>query len=178
MQCKQAKSEYPSARVHDRKNGVRETPYRLRTRPETYSVFSEPCVRGPGSLRETWRQWRRVSSRSGRRDAGASQGRLDAPGREHKAPVGRAGRGPLRRRRLSTMLQHRLRPVSWRGPPSNSLKTRYMSPDGLSTSLPVMAFPMRPSPMNATRVVPIIPFLSFCTRGRPNGRSRRYTNPR
>jgi hypothetical protein len=57
--------------------------------PETYSVFSEPCVCVSGRLRETWRQWRRVSSRSGRRDAGASQGRLDAPGREHKAPVGR-----------------------------------------------------------------------------------------
>jgi hypothetical protein len=90
----------------------------LRVRPETYSVFSKPCVRGPGR-------------RDGRRDAGASQGRLDAPGREHKAPVGRAGRVPLRRRRPSTMLQHRLRRVSWRGHPSNSLKTRYMSPDGL-----------------------------------------------
>ena len=88
-----------------------------RVRPETYSVFSKPCVRGPGR-------------RDGRRDAGASQGRLDAPGREHKAPVGRAGRVPLRRQRPSTMLQHRLRLVSWHGHPSNSLKTRYMSPDG------------------------------------------------
>ena len=90
----------------------------LRVRPETSSVFSKPCVRVSGR-------------RDGRRDAGASQGRLDAPGREHKAPVGRAGRAPLPRQRPSTMLQHRLRPVSWRGYPSNSLKIRYMSPDGL-----------------------------------------------
>jgi hypothetical protein len=90
----------------------------LRVRPETHRVFSKPCVRVSGR-------------RDGRRDAGASQGRLDEPGREHEAPIRRAGRAPLRRQRPSTMLQHRLRPVSWRGHPSNSLKTRYVSPDGL-----------------------------------------------
>ena len=52
-------------------------------------LLVKPCVRASGRLRETWRRWRRVSSRSGRRDAGASQGRLDAPGCEHKAPEGR-----------------------------------------------------------------------------------------
>lgn len=71
----------------------------LRVRPETYDVFSKPCVCVSGR-------------RGGRRDAGASQGRLDAPGRKHKAPVGRVGRTLLRRQRPSTMLQHRLRRVS------------------------------------------------------------------
>ena len=84
-----------------------------------YCVFSEPCVRVSGR-------------RDGRRDAGASQGRLDAPGREHKAPVGRVGRAPLRRQRTSTMLQHRLRRGSWRGRPSSSLKIRNTLRAGLS----------------------------------------------
>ena len=67
-----------------------------------YCVFSKPCVRVSGrGLRETWRQWRRVSSRSGRRDAGASQGWIYAPGREHRAPEGRVGRVPLHPHKIS-----------------------------------------------------------------------------
>ena len=81
-------------------------------------MFSKSCFRVSGR-------------RSDRCDAGASQGRFDAPEREHKAPVGRAGRAPLRRQRPSTMLRHRLRPVSWHWRSSNSLKRHRTSPDGL-----------------------------------------------
>jgi hypothetical protein len=93
----------------------------FRVRPETYSVFSKPCVRVSGR-------------KDGRRDAGASQGRLDAPGREHKAPVGH---------------------------PSNSLKTRYMSPDGLSTKPMIRSqrskekgLPMGPPPTTVNHDLP------------------------
>ena len=72
----------------------------LRVRPIMYCVFSKPCVCAPGRS-------------GGCRDAGASPGRHDALGREHKAPVGRVGRAPLRRQDGSTMLQHRLRRLSW-----------------------------------------------------------------
>jgi IS30 family transposase len=72
-------NDFTSRDIDELARATNSTPRKcLRVRLIMYCVFSEPCVRVSGR-------------RDGRRDAGASQGRLDAAGREHKAHVGRVG---------------------------------------------------------------------------------------